>query len=424
MKICLPFIALLGLWAIAVLPLAAQTAETSDSILATAQEINATPFAEVQAAFGRDTRVATILEEAARQLSQQGRHADALPFAEKAMALRRGGSAPAVLDRAASLTLLADVQHALKADDRAEPLYLEAKAILEQAAETKSPAYAKILEGLSDVYRAAQQLEKAAALRALSRQIRGQGEGTTADAPTQAEVESKRSGNAANPAEVAEILNEHSRGIVLTDSHKNRPSAPHTTEPASGKSADTRNPQANTSVDDVLKKLRNAQIAFNTPNTVQLGRTAVIQLLMSLKETVEELKGKLEAAGGKAGASIQVSDRMEAKLTGPNFEITLVTPETQAISAKQETEWKWEISPKAPGEHSLHLTLNAFVTVEGVSTPRMIKTFDTIITVQAVAPTWQESAGQFVGNNWQWLWAALVVPAFGWIMHRKKSGSD
>jgi hypothetical protein len=61
------------------------------------------------------------------------------------------------------------------------------------------------------------------------------------------------------------------------------------------------------------------------------------------------------------------------------FQITAITPEVQAVSKIQETEWKWEIHPKKEGKHKLHLTLTALLEIDGRSTPRTIRTFDKVI---------------------------------------------
>jgi hypothetical protein len=86
-----------------------------------------------------------------------------------------------------------------------------------------------------------------------------------------------------------------------------------------------------------------------------------------------------------------------------NFAITAVTPEIQAISGHETTEWKWDIKPVSEGKQYLHLTLSAFIG----STPRTIRTFDKIIEVEV---TWRQKIFQFVENNWQWLGTVILAP--------------
>lgn len=172
-------------------------------------------------------------------------------------------------------------------------------------------------------------------------------------------------------------------------------------------------------IDRILEKLEFGNIAFNAPKTMNLRDTAVIQLVLGLETPIDELKRMIEAAGEKEGARIRVSDRMEARLSGPNFAITAITPETQAVSRSEITEWKWEVKPSSDGRHYLHLTLSALLSVDGASTPRAIRTFDKTIEVEVA---WHQRLGSFFQKNWQWLWAAILVPIFGWLWKRKKRG--
>jgi hypothetical protein len=140
--------------------------------------------------------------------------------------------------------------------------------------------------------------------------------------------------------------------------------------------------------------------------------------VLGLATPTDELKQMIEAAGEKEGARIRVSDRMEARLTGPNFAITAITPEIQAVSRTDITEWKWEVKPIIDGHQRLHLTLSALLSVDGASTPRAIRTFDEIIEVEVA---WHQRVGSFFAQNWQWLWAAVLIPVAGWLWKRKKA---
>lgn len=56
---------------------------------------------------------------------------------------------------------------------------------------------------------------------------------------------------------------------------------------------------------------------------------------------MEQLKQSIIEEGEKVEATIKVSDRMEARLSGYMFQITAITPEIQAVSKTQQTEWIW-----------------------------------------------------------------------------------
>lgn len=172
-------------------------------------------------------------------------------------------------------------------------------------------------------------------------------------------------------------------------------------------------------IDIILRNMEFGNIAFNTPRSLNIQDTAIIQLLLNAKIPFDLLKQQLEWAGAREGTKIKISDKMEASLTAPNFAITPISPGIQAISRKETTEWKWEIKPKSTGRHYVHLTLSALLNIEGESTPRAIRTFDRRIEIDI---TWGQLAKGFFSNNWQWLWAALIVPIAGWIWKKKLDG--
>lgn len=173
-------------------------------------------------------------------------------------------------------------------------------------------------------------------------------------------------------------------------------------------------------VDRILEKLEFGNIAFNVPRAINFEDTAIIQLLLGLATPTDELKQMIQAAGEKEGASIRVSDRMEARLSGPNFAITAVTPEVQAVTRTAVTEWKWEVKPRSEGRQRLHLTLSVLINIDGAATLRAIRSYDKEIEVEI---TWDQQVGSFLRNSWQWLWAAILVPVIGWLWRRKKGSS-
>ena len=101
-----------------------------------------------------------------------------------------------------------------------------------------------------------------------------------------------------------------------------------------------------------------------------------------------------------------------------SFSSTAITPEEQAITSAGVTEWKWEVKPTTRGRHYLHLTLTALFHVDGAPTRRALRTFDKIIEVEV---TWGQQASEFLGNNWQWLWAAILIPLAGWLWKKWKN---
>jgi class 3 adenylate cyclase len=169
--------------------------------------------------------------------------------------------------------------------------------------------------------------------------------------------------------------------------------------------------------DRIVDAMKLGNIAFNVPRTMRLGDTEQISLLLSLDQSIEELKSELAAADAKEGAEVKVSDRMQAHLSGPPaLGIVAVTPEEQVITSKGTTEWTWLITPTERGSYSMYLVLNALLTVNGKDSGRVVRSYERTIAVEVTWP-------QYLGGHWQWLAAAaLVVPfAFWW---RRRSHAE
>ena len=170
-------------------------------------------------------------------------------------------------------------------------------------------------------------------------------------------------------------------------------------------------------IDQILEKLQFGNIAFNVPKKINFHDTAIIQLVLGLEAPIDELKRVISAMGEKEGVRTRVSGRMEARLSGPNFSVTAITPEIQAVPRSDIVEWKWEVRPISDGRHYLHLTLSVLLSVDGVSTPLAIRTFDKVIVVEV---GWHQRASSFFDKNWQWLWAVILVPMVGWLWKKEK----
>ncbi len=186
---------------------------------------------------------------------------------------------------------------------------------------------------------------------------------------------------------------------------------------SSGESQVPESPEESMSIDDILASMDLGDIVFNTPDSINYYETAVLQFFLGVETSPEELQELITESGDIETAQVRISDRMEARLTGPNFEITAIRPEVQAVSRLEVTEWRWEVKPVSEGQHRLHLTLSALLEVEGSTTPRTIQTFDKVIVVDV---SFGQRVSTFVSDNWQWLWSALLIPVAGWLWQRRK----
>ena len=172
------------------------------------------------------------------------------------------------------------------------------------------------------------------------------------------------------------------------------------------------------SVDRALKSLTPANIAFNTPTELHLGEQTQVELAVSRRQAIEQLKKLIEAAGKKEGATIKVSDVMVATLSGLRFDIQRISDARQPVAETGVTEWSWTVEPTAAGTRSLHLTLTALIDVDGTEETFTVKTYDRMWTV---AVPWPDRVTGFAGSNWQWLWTAILLPVVGLVWRRLRT---
>lgn len=170
-------------------------------------------------------------------------------------------------------------------------------------------------------------------------------------------------------------------------------------------------------VDRAIITMKKANIAFNVPESMNLSDVVEIVLILDMAKTSEALAQLIRSVGKKEGATVSVTNRMGADLSGSHFKITPISKEVQVITALNETEWRWEISPMQTGEHSIHLSLNAYFNVNGHDTPKMIQTFNKTIRIKV---TWVNLAKSFFQSNWQWLWTSLFIPVVIWLWRKRK----
>ena len=167
-------------------------------------------------------------------------------------------------------------------------------------------------------------------------------------------------------------------------------------------------------VDRLLEGLQSANIAFNTPKSLGYGRTSGIKLELSTNKSPEELAGMIHERGERETASVKISNEMDARLTGDQFQISAVRPERQAVSANG-TEWSWDITPRKLGQQRLHLTLDAVLNIDNHESTYTLRTFDRTIGVNVV---WPETPLSFLGRYWQWVCTAMVFPVIAWMAKR------
>ncbi len=173
-------------------------------------------------------------------------------------------------------------------------------------------------------------------------------------------------------------------------------------------------------VDTAIEALRTGAFAFQAPDTLGLGKIQTVTAILSVTKNADDLVKLLQGQFPAQGAQVGVSPIMTATLTGLGFEISPAGPQTQAISATQDTPWTWQVKPTQPGPLTLEITLSAIIQVDGQSVPRQVRQLDRIINVAVPPPTLLDrfKAAMDPLKDLEWLWTTLLVPAAVWLYSR------
>lgn len=173
-------------------------------------------------------------------------------------------------------------------------------------------------------------------------------------------------------------------------------------------------------VDAIVNRLDYGTVVYNAPPAMTFGEARVIEVLLSPTQTATQLQQAMINAVDVQSATLQVANKMEAKLTGSGFDIEALSEPLQAITSSRPTQWRFKVTPVSHGPQELHLSLLAHIDIHGDDAPLVVETKDAIINVNITLA--QRVAG-FVSTNWQWLWAAVIFPIITFSL-RRRNGQD
>jgi hypothetical protein len=168
-------------------------------------------------------------------------------------------------------------------------------------------------------------------------------------------------------------------------------------------------------VDDAVRGLPWGTVAFNPPSTMGYQERRKVEVVLSPSMAREDLQTQLRNQTESQFEDLQISDQMEAWLTGGAFEIRPLTPNVQPVGSDQPTRWEWEIKALEQGKGSLYLTISAHLTLRDEDMPKVVKTLDKEIEVEV---SMLGRVGDAVAQNAQWLWTAILVPVAGFLFRR------
>jgi hypothetical protein len=153
------------------------------------------------------------------------------------------------------------------------------------------------------------------------------------------------------------------------------------------------------------------------PDEAEVGKEIHVTLTISPTSSESDLLSRETTEGAVTDVgTARIAARMRAQLIVPEgATVAVIGSEERAVHDTDDTVWQWTVTPTRSGELPLRARLTAPVVIDGKETPYDVNTFEARVTV-FVTPTGR--ARDFIAQHWQWLWTALVVPAFLWWRKR------
>lgn len=111
---------------------------------------------------------------------------------------------------------------------------------------------------------------------------------------------------------------------------------------------------------DFMNSLRTVPVAHETPSSATFGRPFTVTVALDAtgdSTAADALPGTGNIVEGEA----RVSSSVQAFVSGPNFDVEPITPDTQRISPLTENVWRWKVTPTAVGSQELVIELFAIM---------------------------------------------------------------
>lgn len=168
---------------------------------------------------------------------------------------------------------------------------------------------------------------------------------------------------------------------------------------------------ATPSQDAIIAQLANASMIFALPEKSNIKDNIRAQLIIDVNKTADELAKSIDS-NLRVKGNVKVSKIIIAKLVAPDFTVTPITPEEQALTQDEPTEWLWDLDAKEAGSFTTNLVITAVVKVDDKSAVHNIKTFSKDLTIE-IKP--QQRFIAWIEKYWQWCVSSLVLPIIAWL---------
>jgi hypothetical protein len=182
-------------------------------------------------------------------------------------------------------------------------------------------------------------------------------------------------------------------------------------------------------VKSAVDHLKTGSVTFNPPAEMRVGQTQHMEAVIS-QNVRDKIAEALEGGRTTTRLDLRVAPRMSAELmaSSDEFRITPLSGENpeKTFGTDGKARWIWGIEPLKAGKgETISLVIKAIVFVpigeNGRDLPEDAITKVVTLTVDAKA--WPETVFDFVKENWQWLWTALLVPFVPWAWGKLRNRS-
>ena len=168
--------------------------------------------------------------------------------------------------------------------------------------------------------------------------------------------------------------------------------------------------------DKILDQLTIANIAFNIPTKRNIEDQFVVQLMVDLNKSTQELVQLINKPEVVVNTA-RVSKIVTAALIAPTFKVIKITSEEQVITTET-TVWEWELIPTKVGPQEIKLTIDALINVDNTHATKHIKTFEQTIIIDI---THKQLLMQYINQYGQWVWTTLLLPLLMWSWKKYKN---
>lgn len=168
------------------------------------------------------------------------------------------------------------------------------------------------------------------------------------------------------------------------------------------------------------EELQRANLALSIPDKSNITDDVRVELIISIEKNVQQLLSELSEPGRTSGDTLLVSRVVVAHITAPDFDVTPVTPERQALSAIGNTSWLWTLQPKSAGTHKIDVSVTAIVKLDGTDREHHIKTFKKTVEVEIKL---SQLLWGWIVKYWQWLASTIVIPLAIWYFKSRRNST-